>query len=151
VRIPAYHEAYVQVNTPHRFNNQEVLIEQPPCVLSVSVARALAFCKNNKAVCRVLNTNPYFVTMKKGLKIIKVAGLIDSVATMREIRQPPLNTCSSGERKQMRNDVTAAAAKAKATAQAQFIDKSASQVTSRGRSKVTDVGVASQVTDRAWP
>ena len=48
VCIPAYHEAYVQVETPQRFNNQEVLLEQPPCVLSVSVARALAFCKNNK-------------------------------------------------------------------------------------------------------
>ena len=100
VRIPAYHEAYIPVNTPHRFNNQEVLIEQPPRVLSVSVARALAFCKNNKAVCRVLNTNPYFVTLKKGLKIAKVAGLIDSVATMRELCPPPLSTCSSGERKQ---------------------------------------------------
>jgi len=65
VRIPVYHEAYVQVNTPYHFNNQEVLIEQPPRVLSVSVARALAFCKNNKAVCRILNTNPYFVTLKK--------------------------------------------------------------------------------------
>jgi len=48
----------------------------------------------------------------------------------------------------MSNDVTAAAAKAKATARAQFIDNSGSQVTSRGRSKVTDVSVASQVTDR---
>ena len=66
VCIPAYHEAYVQVDTPQRFNNQEVLLEQPPRVLSVSVARALAFCKNNKAVYRVLNTNPYFVTLKNG-------------------------------------------------------------------------------------
>jgi len=133
VCVPAYHEAYIQVNTPHHFNNQEVLIEQPPHVLSVSVARALAFCKNDKAVCRVLNTNPYFVTLKKGLKIAKVAGLIDSVATMREICKPQSSTC--GERKQMCNDVTATAAKAKAkaTAQAPFIHKSASQVTCRGR------------------
>ena len=68
VRVPAYHEAYIPVNMPHRFNNQEMLIEQPPRVLAVSVARALAFCKNNKAVCRVLNTNPYFVTLKKRSK-----------------------------------------------------------------------------------
>jgi len=111
VCIPAYHEAYVQVETPERFNNQEVLLEQPPRVLSVSVARALALCKNNKTVCRVLNTKPYFVTLKKDLKLAKIAGLTDSVASMREIRQPPVS--SSGERKQMRNDVTAAA---KATA-----------------------------------
>jgi len=100
VCVPAYHEAYVQVNTPYHFNNQEVLIEQPPRVLFVSVARALAFCKNNKAVCRVLNTNPYFVTLKKDLKIAKIACLIDSVATMHEIRQLPLNASSSGEGKQ---------------------------------------------------
>ena len=107
VCIPAYHEAYVQVDTPQRFNNQEVLLEQPPRVLSVSVARALAFCKNNKAVYRVLNTNPYFVTLKNGL-FAKVAGLIDSVASMREICQPPLSS-SSSERNQMRNDLTAEA------------------------------------------
>jgi len=65
VCIPAYHEAYVQVEMPQQFNNQDVLLEQPPHVLSVSVARALAFCKNNKAVCCVLNANPYFVILKK--------------------------------------------------------------------------------------
>ena len=48
----------------------------------------------------------------------------------------------------MCNDVTAAAPKAKATAQAQLIHKSASQVSSRGRAdKVTDMGVARLVTD----
>jgi len=65
VCVPAYYEAYVQVETPQRYNNQEVILEQPPHALSVSVARALAFCKNNKAVCCVLNTNPYVVTLKK--------------------------------------------------------------------------------------
>jgi len=43
VCVPAYHEAYVEVNMPHRFNNREVLVGQPPRVLSVSVAKALAF------------------------------------------------------------------------------------------------------------
>ena len=65
VCVPAYHEAYVQIETPQQFNNQEVLLEQPPCVLSVSVVRALAFCKNNKTVCRVVNTKLYVVTLKK--------------------------------------------------------------------------------------
>ena len=110
----------------------------------MSVARALAFCKNNKAVCRVLNTNPYVATLKKGLKLAKIAGLIDSVLSMREISQPPLSACnsiSSDERKQTRNDVTAAA---KATART--IDKSvsnSSQVTSNGGpNQVTDMGMA---------
>jgi len=64
---------------------------------------------------------------------------------MRELRPPPLSMCSSGERKQMPNDLIAVA-KAKATAQVPFIHKSASQVTSRGRpDKVTDVGVVRAV------
>ena len=107
--VPAYNEVYVQVKTPHRYNNQEVILEQPPRALSVSVAKALAFCENNKAVCRVLNTNPYMVTLKKGLKLAKIAGLIDSVLSMREIIQPPLSarsSSSSGERKQTRTVMT---------------------------------------------
>jgi len=112
VCVPAYNEVYVQVKTPHRYNNQEVILEQPPRALSVSVARALAFCKNNKAVCRILNTNPYVVTLKKGLKLAKIAGLIDSVISIREISHlssSTHNSSSSGERKQMHNDVTAVA------------------------------------------
>ena len=88
VCIPAYSEVLIQVNTPMRFNNQDVLIEQTPRALSVTVAKALATCKNNKALCRVLNMHPYVVTLKKGLKIAKAAGLVDSVATM-QLCQPP--------------------------------------------------------------
>jgi len=86
------------------------------------------------------------VTLKKGLKLAKIAGLADSVASMREICQPPLSASSSNgsrERKQMRNDVTAAG---KVTPR--VIDKSGTQVTDRGRPEVTDVGMASRVTDR---
>ena len=99
------------------------------------MARALASCKNNKAVCRVLNTNPYVVTLKKGLKLAKIAGLIDSVLSMCEISQPQSSarsSSSSGERKQTCNDVTA---EAKATARS--IDKSMCS-----GNQVTDVGVA---------
>jgi len=88
VCVPAYSEALIQVDTPTRFNNQDVLIEQTPRALSVTVAKALATCKNNKAFCRVLNMHPYMVTLKKGLKIAKAAGLVDSVATM-QLCQPP--------------------------------------------------------------
>jgi len=88
VCIPAYSEALVQVNTPTRYNNQDVLIEQTPSALSVTVAKALATCKNNKALCKVLNMHPYVVTLIKGFKIAKEAGLVDSVATM-QLCQPP--------------------------------------------------------------
>jgi len=79
--------------------------------------------------------------LKKGLKLAKIAGLIDSVLSMREISQPPLSACnsiSSDERKQTRNDVTAAA---KATEQS--IDKSVSNSTGNGGpNQATDMSMA---------
>ena len=65
VCVPAYSEALIQVDTPTRFNNQDVLLEQTPRALSVTVAKALATCKHNKAFCKVLNMHPYMVTLKK--------------------------------------------------------------------------------------
>ena len=56
-------------------------MEQPPCACSVTIARALAFCQNNKTACRVLNHNPYVVTLKKGMKLARILGL-DSVAAI---------------------------------------------------------------------
>jgi len=79
--IPAYSEAYVTVHTPQRFNNSNVLLEHAECVCSISVAGALAFCKDNKVVCKILNMNPYVVTLKRGMKIAKVLGL-DKIASI---------------------------------------------------------------------
>jgi len=45
--IPAFNEAYLPVYSPSEFNNKDVLLEHPPCVCPVTIARALAFCKNN--------------------------------------------------------------------------------------------------------
>jgi len=70
-------------------------------VLSVSITRALAFCKDNKTVCCILNTNPYVVTLKKGLKLAKIAGLVYTIASVR-LRQPSLSSSSSV----MSNDIT---------------------------------------------
>ena len=53
-------------------------------------------------MCRILNTNPYVVTLKKGLKLVKIADLIDTIATM-QLCQPPLSSNSSSV---MCNDVT---------------------------------------------
>ena len=56
-----------------------VMLEDLPRRLSVAVGKALAFCKNNKTVCRILNYNPYVVTLRKGLKLAKIAGF-DTIA-----------------------------------------------------------------------
>jgi len=45
--IPAYSEAYVTVQTPQHYNNSNVVFEHAECVCLISVAGALAFCKNN--------------------------------------------------------------------------------------------------------
>jgi len=81
--IPAYSEAYLTVNTPKRFNNSSVLLENAERICSISVAGALAFCKNNKAVCRILNLNPYVVTLKRSMKLAKVLGL-DKIASIQK-------------------------------------------------------------------
>ena len=81
--IPAYSEAYVPVQTPTRFNNSNVLLEHAESVCSISVAGALSFCKNNRAVCKVLNMNPYVVTLKRGIKLAKVLGL-DKIASIQK-------------------------------------------------------------------
>ena len=66
VCIPNYNEACLPINTPQRYNNQEMLLELPPRALSVPVSKELAFCKKNKTVCHILNTNPYVVTLNRG-------------------------------------------------------------------------------------
>ena len=81
--IPPYTEAYLTVDTPKQFNDLNVLLENAERVSCVSVAGALAFCKNNKAICKVLNYNPYVVTLKKGLKLAKVLGLDKILAVQR--------------------------------------------------------------------
>jgi len=70
--LPPYSEAYLTVTTPNRFNNSNVLLEDARRVNAISVAGALAFCKNNRTMCKVLNLNPYMVTLKRGLKLAKV-------------------------------------------------------------------------------
>jgi len=38
----------------------------------IVVASVLTFVKNNKALCRIANMNPYVIILKKGLKIAKI-------------------------------------------------------------------------------
>jgi len=60
-----------------------VLLENAERVCSITVAGALAFCKNNKTVCRILNLNPYVVPLKRGMKLAKVLGL-DKIASIQK-------------------------------------------------------------------
>ena len=85
VVVPSYSEAYLTVNTPKRFNNN-VLLENAERVCSISVAGAIAFCKNNKTVCKILNLNPYVVTLKRGMKLAKVLGL-DKIASIQKCEE----------------------------------------------------------------
>jgi len=73
--LPPYSEAYLTVTTPKRFNNSSVLLEDARRVNAISVAGALAFCKNNRTICKVLNLNPHVVTLKRGVKLAKVLDL----------------------------------------------------------------------------
>jgi len=65
--IPAFNEAYLPVNSPSEFDNEDVLLEQPPCACPVTIARALAFCKNNNTVCV-----EYLITIRVLLRYEKV-------------------------------------------------------------------------------
>ena len=139
VCVPAYNEVYVQVDTPQRYNNQEVILEQPPCALSVSIAQALAFCKNNKAVCCVLNTNPYVVTLKRGLK------LANTIASM-QLCQPP--SCNSTMTNSGRPPLSGATSSS-SNSSVQRNKTLQLPLSNRGMNGVTDVGMArARVTDR---
>ena len=81
ITVPAFTEVFLPVNSPSNFNNQDVLLEQPPCGSPVITARALVSCVNNKTVCRILNSHPYVVTLRKGTKLARIVGL-DSVAAI---------------------------------------------------------------------
>jgi len=45
--------------------------------------RSFSLCINNKAVCKILNHNPYVVTFKRGMKLAKVLGL-DKIAAVQK-------------------------------------------------------------------
>jgi len=71
--IPALSEITLSVNSPAKFNNRSVLLENLPRLnpLKVVVTKALVTCANNKTVCRLLNYTNQVVTLKKGLKLAK--------------------------------------------------------------------------------
>jgi len=89
--VQPFSEMLLQVKTPKNVNNKSVLLENLPHRLPVAVGKALAFCKNNKTVCRVLNYNPYVVALKKCLKLAKIAGL-DTIAAVQRVDEKNADT-----------------------------------------------------------
>jgi len=83
VCIPAYSEAIIAVYSPSHFNNKTVLLETLPAVQfnKFAVAKALVRCNNNKTVCRVLNFNPYVLTLRRGTKLAKIENL-DAISSI---------------------------------------------------------------------
>ena len=88
VCIPAMTEALLPVTSPPIYNNQSVLLESSAYapLAKVAVAKALAFCQNNRTVCRILNFSPHVVTLKKGLKLAKIENM-DSIASIQEFTE----------------------------------------------------------------
>ena len=86
--IPAYNEAYLPVKSPVQYNNQDVLLEQPSRILPVTVARSFTSCKNNKTICRVLNQNPFVVTLKRGKILARITTMDTEIAAVVECKQP---------------------------------------------------------------
>jgi len=86
--IPALSEVTLAVNSPAKFNNKSVLLENLPRLnpLKVVVAKALTTCENNKTACRLLNYTNQVVTLKKGLKLAKIEDW-DIIAAMQEFRE----------------------------------------------------------------
>jgi len=87
--IPALSEITLTVNSPPKFNNKSVLLENLPRLnpLKVVVAKALTTCKNNKTVCRLLNYSNHVVTLKKGIKLAKIDDW-DTIGAIQEFRDP---------------------------------------------------------------
>jgi len=76
------------VSSPAKFNNKSILLENFPYLnqLRVVVEKALATCKNNKTVCRLLNYTNQVVTLKKGLKLAKIEDW-DTMGAIQEFRE----------------------------------------------------------------
>jgi len=101
VCIPAMTEALLPMTSPAAYNNKSVLLETLPQMpqAMVAVAKALAFCKNNRTVCRILNFNPHILTLKKDLKLAKMEnmGTTASIQEYHEMTELPtdcFNSCS---------------------------------------------------------
>jgi len=75
IRIPAYTEATVAVKCPCGMQEDEIILLEPlPNVQfkSVAVANSLNRCQDGKTVSRLLNLNPFPVTLRKGTRIASV-------------------------------------------------------------------------------
>ena len=75
IRIPAHTEATVAVKCPCDIQEDEIILLEPlPSVQfkQVAVANSLNRCRDGKTVSRLLNLNPFPVTLRKGTRIASV-------------------------------------------------------------------------------
>jgi len=75
IRIPAYTEATVAVKCHCSIQEDEIILLEPlPSVQfkPVAVANSLSRCRDGKTVSRLLNLNPFPVTVRKGTRIASV-------------------------------------------------------------------------------
>lgn len=105
VCIPAMCEAILPAVSPSAFNNKSVLLESFPQMPlnKLAVAKALAFCENNRTVCRVWNFNPHVLTLRKGLRLAKIESFdtIASIDEFHETTELPSNDSTNEETQKM--------------------------------------------------
>jgi len=89
MRIPPFAEALIPVISPTAFNNQSVLLEplSSKQFRNFAVAKAIVNCANNASVCRILNTKPYVLKLKCGVKLAKIESF-NTISEITEYKQP---------------------------------------------------------------
>jgi len=92
VCLPAFAEAIIAVKCPVRFNNNAALIEPLPLsqFRNIAVAKSLVACQNNNTICRVWNSKPYALSLRKGMKLPKIENIntIASIEKFNESTEP---------------------------------------------------------------
>jgi len=81
-------EALLPVISSPANNNQSVLLKKLPNMplTKIAVAKALAFCENNRTVCKILNFSPHVVALRKGLKLAKIE-YMDTIVSIQEFTE----------------------------------------------------------------
>ena len=92
--IKPYTEITLPVHAPKHLNNTSVILEESAFAkrYPIVVASVLTFVKNNKALCRIANMNPYMITLQKGLKIAKILQKYHILSVEKVSNLPKMNS-----------------------------------------------------------
>ena len=85
VCLPVFAEAIIAVKCPSRFNNSTALIEPLPLsqFCNIAVAKSLVVCQDNNTICRVRNSKPHALSLRKGMKLAKIENINTIASTER--------------------------------------------------------------------